>query len=316
MSIEFIILSMNPGFDRWLVVHNKPPFETVVRADSVLKLVSGKGINLARVLSTFDFENYECLNIIGGEIGRLIEQSCRTEGLRTTSFYVADESRINFSVIRTFDRTIQTFNEPGPVLSDTEVNGYIDLVKKILLDKEEPYLVISGSASKGFSTAQLTDLIGWASHRGIKVCIDIGGEWLKSVVEHPIELLKINREEFHLAFGFDILERERLDEFKKKHQIRDLIITNGKHGSYAWNATGEKYHVTVKDLDDAVGFTVGCGDSFFAGYLLGVSQETVFKDRLLLANACGIANTRNYGPAKFSREDMQLSKNNVFFESF
>ncbi len=307
MDRNYIILSMNPGFDRWLFVESPSPFETVIRADSAIKLVSGKGINVARVFNTLGFGRYICANISGGRIGKLIEEDCRAEGLRVESFNVREDNRINFGVMRTYDRSIQVFNEPGPKLDSGEVKGYISFVQRIISRSAGPVLVISGSAPVGFSAEDLLSLIAWASSHGIDVCADIGGAWLKRAVENPLHTLKINREEFEHGFGIDGRDREAALRFKKRFNLRNLVITDGKRGCRAWDETDSGYEARIRETGGSTGFTVGCGDSFFAGYLAGIAKGKSFPDCLALANACGIANTLHYGPAVFEPADVERS---------
>lgn len=307
MDRNYIILSMNPGFDRWLFVESPSPFERVIRADSALKIVSGKGINVARVFNTLGFGRYICANISGGRIGKLIEEDLSTEGLRVESFPVREDSRINFGLMRTYDRSMQVFNEPGPKIDAAEVRGYISFVQSLILRFPSPTFVISGSAPVGFSAEDLLSLIAWASSHGIDVCADIGGAWLKRAVENPLHTLKINREEFEHGFGIDGGDREAALRFKKRFNLRNLIITDGSRGCLAWDETDSGYEARIRETSGSTGFTVGCGDSFFAGYLAGIAKGKSFPDCLVLANACGIANTLHYGPAVFEPADVERS---------
>lgn len=313
MNEHFVILSMNPGYDRWLFVHKESPFPTVVRADSVLKLISGKGLNLARVFNNLGFTNYCALNLIGGEIGDILNSHASKEGLITQPCFVEDETRINIGVIRTYNKTLTTYNEPGPIVQETEVNQYIAQAKELLLREKNSCLVFSGSAPRGFGASHVLTLVKWANKQNIPVCVDIGGEWLEAVVAYPLHLLKINREEFFHAFHIDVKEKEKIRDFKNAHKITTLVITDGERGSYAWGEENEFFHCTVQNIEDSVGFTVGCGDSFLAGYLIEMANGSNLKEKLLIGNACGIANTRRYGPAVFSKEDFELSKQKVLF---
>jgi len=53
-----------------------------------------------------------------------------------------------------------------------------------------------------------------------------------------------------------------------------------------------------------VTFSVGSGDSFFAGYLYKEAMGKSMEERLIFATACGMANTLKYGAAIFDLKDL------------
>jgi len=296
-------------------VQSPPPFENIVRADSLIKMVSGKGTNVARVLNTLGFTRYRCLSLIGGEVGTLIKHDLAREGIDSLSFEVKDESRINFCVIRQYDRnSLQLFNEPGPMLTADEATGYIDFVRDILDQTPRATLVISGSAARGLTARHLNHLVEYAVTKGHPVCADIGGEWLKKIVTFPISVLKVNREEFQHAFDLDFHAPREVEAFRQAHGIGTIIITDGGNGCYGWDEGGQVVRVRVSDPPLSVGFTAGCGDSFLAGYLVACSRGQEFQERLILANSCGIANTLSFGPAAFTLAEVKCCRRYVQVE--
>ena len=78
--MEVQILNLNPSFDHTGIKKHKVDGD-VVRVDEVVEFCSGKGINIARVLKTLGYENYEIFNIIRGPIGKIIKDSLRAEGI-------------------------------------------------------------------------------------------------------------------------------------------------------------------------------------------------------------------------------------------
>ena len=303
---DMVILNMNPGWDHWLFVQSPPPFEHIVRADLLIKMVSGKGTNVARAMNTLGFAHYRCLSLIGGEVGSLIQRDLACENINAQSYAVKDESRINFCIIREFEHnSLQLFNEPGPMVTSDEAAGYIDFVRKFLHEAPQAMLVISGSAARGITAEHLNSLVEHAGAQGHPVCADIGGEWLKHIVSFPISILKVNREEFLHAFGIDMYARLEVEAFRKAHGIGTIIITDGGNGCQGWDVSGQVLKAKISTPVHSVGFTAGCGDSFLAGYLVACARGQTFQQRLLLANACGIANTLSFGPATFTLAEVE-----------
>lgn len=303
---EAVIVNMNPGMDRWLTVKEKSSYEGVVQAQNVQSIVSGKGTNLVRALKQLGCTRYYCLNILGGHIGEMIDRKFSEEGFLYENFQVTDESRINFTVIHeSAEYRMQTFNEPGPVLHEGEAQEFLECVRKTLAERKRACLVFSGSAPEGISGEDLGNLACWAEENGNAVIADIGARWLDRMLESPMELLKVNRQEFFHAVSVDSADTDAVRKFMDANRIRNVIVTDGKNGSKCWDSNGSCFEIAVKDHPHAVGFTVGCGDSFLAGYLSGYLKGDSFLESCLLANACGIANTIRFGPAVFSASEAE-----------
>jgi 1-phosphofructokinase len=311
-EVRVVILNMNPGFDHWLYVSHRPTLPGVVRADRVTRIVSGKGTNVARALHSLGFADYLCISIVGGSVGALIERDLNEEGIHHVSYEVRDESRVNFSVISEYqENAIQTFNEPGPSLSRDEVGGYTQLVKQVLSRNRGATLVISGSAAAGITGADVAELASWAIDRKHQVLADIAGIWLAPLIACPLSLLKVNREEFMHAFAVDMEDQSEVVALKNSTGIGELIITDGKNGCFGWDSTGGSFMARVTDVAGSVGFTVGCGDSFLAGYIVAREDKMSFPDCLRAASACGVANTLSFGPAMFAQTDVEMGIDHV-----
>ena len=296
--MKYIILSLNPGFDRWLVVNTPPKLPRVCRADRALSIVSGKGINVARVFAGLGFGDYTVLNLEGGEIGRLIAESCLVEGIKLENFPIAGENRINTTIIKEYEKDTMTYNEPGPSLSSDEAAGFLSLVKKRLDENPGAALVLSGAAPDGFDMNIYLELLKYARESGHGIMADVGGEWLDATLGGPIELLKINREEFALGFGFDgYADTQALGRFMAEREICSVVLTDGSDGSLTLDRDG----LVRCTLASGCGgyWAVGSGDAFYAGYLYALSLEKNTAERMIFANACGIANTTVYGPCTF-----------------
>jgi 1-phosphofructokinase len=300
-------LNLNPGYSRWVILEHEPPLKAVVRGDRVLSLAESKGLNLARVFVTLGFEDYLCLSIVGGDIGEIIEKASIRAGIHADFFKIRDESRINTALVHEARKEVSVINEPGPLMSDDEVEGFLRLARSSLDGASG--LIVSGSAPRGFSERHLRQIVGWAEEAGIPVKADIAGIWLSSLTELPLDLLKLNHEEFLAAFGIQAGDLDSALEFKARHRIRELIITEGSKGSTAIDDGGACYKVELGNVRTEV--AVGSGDSFFAGFLFAEARGQPFDECLHMASACGYANTLRYGAGVFSHEDVRSVWDNV-----
>ncbi|PNR98269.1 ribokinase [Petrotoga mexicana DSM 14811] len=305
--ISVCVLNLNPCYDHWVIIEKESPIPNVLRGDKVVKLVDGKGLNIGRVFNTLGFKDYLCLNIVGGEVGKIIESGSRKEGIKSKFFWIEEENRINTAVVFEYEKRMIMINEPGPHITNLEINKFISFFQQNL--KEDDKLIISGSAPQRFESYHLMELINFAKKKNCEIDVDIGGTWLKEIVESsPPDILKINSDELKVAFDIDIKETSKVNEFRKKNHIKELIITHGKEGS--WGFFDE---ILIKATPKKIfsDYSVGSGDSFFAGYLYGKEKKFPLEECLKIATACGIANTLHYGAAIFNKQDFKDQLKNV-----
>lgn len=302
---KYLILNMNPGFDQWHMIRKEPTVQGVYRADHVLRMISGKGLNVARVLRNLGFLDYTCVNILGGRIGSIISELSIEEHLNCLEYYIGGESRINTCVMMEYNKETISYNDPGPVLTREEVSGF----RRFLIEKasgmEDTAAVISGAPCQGMTARDFLELLEAMRQQGHELIVDVSGVWLEMASRYPLKLLKVNREEFREAFDIDaFLFTEDLKRFKDERQIRNLVVTDGKNGSVVYGENGECFWCGTKEIQGG-SFSVGSGDSFLGGYLIKAAQNESLQTCLIYASMCGLANTYQYGPAMIEKAEIE-----------
>jgi len=263
------IMNLNPCYDHWVIISNPPKTPNVLRGDSIVKLVDGKGLNIARVFRTLGFEDYVCLNILGGDVGKIISSKCREENLKTVEFWIEDENRINTAVVYEYEKKMVMINEPGPFIKKREIEEFISFITFSLIP--ESTVVISGSAPRGFGTKDMSKVAQLIKEKSCRLMVDISGEWLKELVKYEPEMVKVNAEELKIAFELEDISLTQLNKLRKTFNIEVLCITKGKEGSTILSEEAI-FHVKPKIVYSD--FSVGSGDSFFAGYLYSFGKIT------------------------------------------
>ncbi len=261
--------------------------------------MDGKGLNIARVFNLLGFHDYLCVNVLGGDVGRIISAKCREEGINTVEFWIEDENRINTAVVYEYEKKMLMINEPGPVMTPNEIERFVQYLDSLI--EEKSTLVISGSAPRGFGTKNMGRIARMAKERSCRLMIDISNEWLRELVKFEPEMVKVNGDEFKVAFDLDKLSVEKLYEIKQRYRINVLCVTFGKEGSITLTQD-RLFRVQPKVIHSD--FSVGSGDSFFAGYLYKEAMGEPIERRLTFATACGMANTLKYGAAIFDLKDL------------
>ncbi|HPZ15038.1 MAG TPA: PfkB family carbohydrate kinase [Sphaerochaeta sp.] len=300
---QMLILNLNPGFDRTLVINAPAPSPHVYTIDETISYAAGKGVNVARALSALGFSSYELINILGGDTGTLIEAQCRQDQINASTFWIDGSSRMNTTIHKTYLAQIETFNETGPSIKAEEIGAFIAFVQQKLTRANG--VTISGSAVSGLTPTTLAPLLVTIAEMALPLYVDITGPWLSALVRYPVAILKVNEHEFRETFSIDAHDSEAIVAFKRMHAIEKLVITLGKEGCLAWDSHNTRTRIKGATPSSKPLNTVGCGDSFFAGLLDADLQGHSFHDACIFASACGAANTLSHKPTNFTREAVQ-----------
>lgn len=306
LALNIQILNLNPCYDHWVIISNPPRTPNVLRGDHVVKLVDGKGLNIARVLNMLGFKDYNCINILGGDVGKIIYAKCREDNIKTLDFWIKDENRINTAIVYEYKKRMLMVNEPGPIMQRDEINDFLDFFSLVL--EKNSTLIISGSAPRGFGVKDMAKIAELARKNSCRLMIDISGEWLKELVNFGPEMVKVNADELKIALNLQQIDLADLYQIKKHYNIQVLCVTYGKDGSITF--VNDRI-IRVKPKVIHSDYSVGCGDSFFAGYLYYEALNKSIEERLVFATACGTANTLKYGAAIFDLQDLESQLSNV-----
>lgn len=293
------------------MIDETPILDHVLRGKPVIKQIDGKGLNIARVLKTLGASEFLCVNVLGGNTGSIVHAACADQRIPSETFWINGETRINTAVVHTYSgkTKVQMINETGPTMSRVEVDALKAHIRTLV--RSDDLVVISGSAVVGFGPDDLLDLATIVRESGARLAVDIAADWLEAIVQMEMQSLKVNNDEFRLAFGFDPLDFQKLLSFWHEHAISELIVTLGANGSFSVSREGifrARGEVAAENL------AVGSGDSYFAGYLLALQNGEAVRERLVLSTACGVANARRYGAALMSLEDIDAARHSVTVE--
>lgn len=302
------ILNLNASFDHTGIIKHKCDSD-VVRVDEVVPLASGKGIDVGRVLKTLGFEDYEVNNIVGGDVGDLITNGLKKEGINSKNFKIHSDSRINYALVDEFKDDFLMINENGPEITEEEKQDYFNLLEKWL--EKDAILVLAGSAVKGFDESDIQKILKSARNKNMNIIVDISKIFLKAALEEKIDLLKINEKEFIEAYkgkyDYDFKEKEDFIKVLKEEELPKAIITFGEEGALYYSPKEVFWGIHTKTFSK---YAIGSGDSFLAGYIYGYVSDWSELNSFELALACGVANTRIYGAGKLKLDHINEIKDN------
>lgn len=279
-----VTLTPNPSIDRTLRI---PPLRrgAVQRAVSATAEAGGKGINVARALATQGFEACAVAPLSASSATVVLALLAGAVPLEAVP--IAGAVRTNVGLIEA-DGTTTKINEPGPTVSDGEVEDLLERVGRLAHGAD--WVAGCGSLPPGAPAdlyARLAARVGTAA----RVAIDTDGPALQACAGIPIALLKPNRHELEELAGAELGTLGAVVACARDLVARGagaVLVSLGADGAVLVDARGAT-HAEAR-IDDVVN-TVGAGDALLAGFLAGGGT----RDALPEAIAWSVAACRSSG---------------------
>lgn len=283
------VVCLNPAMDRTLYATHLQ-VGGVNRAERVVVMPGGKGLNVARFLKTLDPGTaVRITGFAGGHVGQFIIDGCYEQGIDAGFVRIADATRV--CMIMVDGDCFTVMNEPGPQVTRDELNSFRQL-------SGTPQLaLISGSAPHGIPDSFYKELVETYRERGVSVFVDASGRLLAEAVLAGPTLLKINEFEFAQLVGSTspLSQNDLLAQSKQffTYGTRAVIVTMGERGSLVVTPS-EVAH--IDSLPVAAANTVACGDAYFAGLALGFIQGLSSIQAAVYATAAAALKAENFAP--------------------
>ena len=302
-----LVVSAQPTLDRVASVQNFEAGKTF-RISPVLRLPSGKAINVARSLRRLGFP-VRVTALLGGFSGRWIYQAVEALGIPVSPVWVEGENRTAYTVFDpdTHKLTQLIEDDDGPILEENW-SDLKNLVRNILPVCSS--LVLSGRGSVGFPVTGYQELIEIAHACSKPIYIDCYGPLLEKAMKSRPTVLKINVKEAEDILGCSIPSAQASVQASAnflRQDVKIVVITRGEAGAvaitkeYAWQAIPPV----------VAGVNVGSGDAFLAGFVYGLSQQRPVKEALMYGTAAGSANVLVPGAGLFDMAALNLFLNQI-----
>ncbi|RED64035.1 1-phosphofructokinase family hexose kinase [Cohnella lupini] len=259
---------------------------TVMRAEKVLSMAGGKGVNVARVLHQLGHPAMAATGFASGYNGRFISDQVQELGIESEFVGAIGESRLCLNFIDGRDGSSTEVLEQGPEILEEHLENFKRKLTR--LSAESALVIFSGSIPRGLSPSLYAELIGITRAEGAEVFLDASGAPLTQGLVAKPGFIKPNEEEivpFLAGDGYGNL----FDGVSSlmNQGVANVVVTLGGEGAVA-GIDGSHYRVRTPKLD--VVNTVGCGDAFVAGYAYGFVRKWTAVECLKHAAAAGCAN--------------------------
>ncbi len=298
-----LILCCNTAMDRTYQVPNFRSGKFHHTSDFTV-VAGGKGVNVARALSTLDHKS-TVTGFAGGMVGRFVVSELRRLEIKPAFVQIAEESRLVQNFIDSVTSAETRVDELGPLVSPRELRRLERRWTKLLAEAQ--IAIIAGSTPRGVPDTLYRDLVTAAKQAGVPVIVDAHDALLaQSIVATPT-IITPNLAELQTLAGRQLTVPRGVQQASGEliQQGIELVLTSlGGVGAIAVASSGcwivEAPQVNVVS-------SVGSGDAMVAGLVMAIVEGLPLTEQLKWAVAAGTANAAIFGaglPDRSSVEDL------------
>jgi 1-phosphofructokinase family hexose kinase len=295
--VMIVCVSPNLNIERtWVIPHLK--LGGVFRAKEEIVRPSGKGINVAYAVHQLG-EDVLGMGFAAGHTGRLFVEMFERDGLKGYWTWVEGEVRGGVTLYDPESSSDATLlSGRGMEVSASDWDRFSDDI----MEQSVPAKLVSfsGSLPPGTPPQAFTAVIRRLKAAGKQVWVDCSDWALEAALKAPPTCLKINTTEAGELRGETINDRRSACLAALAFQqlgIETVVVTMGRLGAVLVRGS-EQWYASAPDIQHPVS-SVGSGDSFLGGLLVGLEQNQPLPECLRMAAAVGGANTQTLGAACF-----------------
>jgi tagatose 6-phosphate kinase len=263
----------------------------VNRARETVVTASGKGVNVARVITLLGGPA-KLIQIVGGSSGQYIVERLEAEGVPHHSLTAEDNAptRTCLTILPENGPTTELVEEARPVgLHDVRLLH--DAARNALL--EGTALCCSGSLPPEVPETFYADLIQEAHRFGLPAVVDAQKAPLRAALTAKPFLVKPNREEAAATLGLTLTGEASTDARIAALALIEAgatwaLISMGKAGSFLTDGR-DAWQISPPEV--AAVNPIGSGDSLCSGFLVAHLQRGLsVPEAVVFATACAAAN--------------------------
>ena len=260
MSRPILTLTVNPALDRITTV-DRLVFEDRAYIESTTEAAGGRGINAARVLTSFGSPAI-AITTSGKDVGRKFEEHLAQDTFGKEIVKIRNAIRINLTISDQRGLSIK-LNERGPALSDAELDKILKATEKLLPDAS--WLMLCGSLPPSVNPHFYTKLIKLATKHKVETLLDADGDPLLFGLEAQPTLVKPNQSEAERIMNAALITRSQLIDAVQRIKTmgaKSVVLSLGSRGAIAATSTEGVLEVTPPVVDALC--PIGAGDAMAA----------------------------------------------------
>jgi len=281
-----LAVCLNPALQRTLHFRSLE-FKRVNRADSVIVSTGGKGVNVARVVSTLG-EDVLLLTMLGGGRGNEVRAQLKREGIPFHAVPVRGNTRICSTLLDSGNNAQTELVEESEPVSRQEARKAEGIFERML--PRCGLVVLSGTVPPGFPEEIYGKWISMAARIRVPSILDAPMRLAERGLESRPWLFKPNWSEMQALLAKPVRSESQAGkamEILRSMGARNVLVT--RDGPVAFAST-EKGRFRLRSEDLRVVNPIGSGDSIAAGIAVAVTKGKPLPEALRFGMACGGAN--------------------------
>ncbi len=280
-----LTLTVNPALDRITTVDHLV-FEDRAYIESTSEAAGGRGINAARVLTSFGAEAI-AITTSGREVGRKFEERLQLDTFGKEIVKIRNGIRINLTISDRRGLSIK-LNERGPVLAEPEQEKLLKATEKLLSNAS--WLMLCGSLPPKMDDHFYTRLIKLATKHKVETLLDTDGEALLHGLEAHPTIVKPNQSEAERLLNTALITRSQLIDAVQRIKAlgaKSVVLSLGSRGAVAATSSEGVLEITPPVVDAVC--PIGAGDAMSAAIVWALEQGDSLGDALRWGVAAGTA---------------------------
>ena len=288
MSRPILTLTVNPALDRITTV-DRLVFEDRAYIESTSEAAGGRGINAARVLTSFGATAI-AITTSGKEVGRRFEERLQEDKFDKEIVKIRNAIRINLTISDRQGLSIK-LNERGPAITEPEQTRLLKATEKLL--PGAAWLMLCGSVPPGFDNHFYTKLIRLATEHKVETLLDTDGDALLHGLEGNPTLVKPNQSEAERLLNTALITRSQLIDAVqqiRKQGAESVVLSLGSRGAVAATSTEGVLEITAPVVDAVC--PIGAGDAMSAAIVWSLEKGDSLGEALKWGVAAGTASAQ------------------------
>jgi 6-phosphofructokinase 2 len=299
---DIVTLTINPAIDISTSVERVAPSRKL-RCKPPQRDPGGGGINVARVVKRLGGD-VAAIYPEGGATGRLLLRMVEAGGVRSLTIEVAEETRVDFTVLEEDSDQQYRFVFPGARLLEAEWRQCLDALASF--PDRPKYVVASGSLPAGIPEDFYATAARIAKNSGAKFVLDTSGPALAAALRENVHLIKPNLREL-----CELTRKKLENEAAWLEACRNLVqagraeivaLTLGQRGALL---VSRDQALRTEGLPIKPVSAVGAGDSFLGAMVWRLAAGGSLEDAFRYGIAAGSAALITPGTGLCRREDVE-----------
>jgi len=288
MSKSILTVTVNPAVDR-IVTVDRLVFEDRAYIESTTEAAGGRGINAARVLTTFG-ATVTAVTTSGGETGRKFEEHLQKDQFGKEVVKIRSGIRTNLTISDRQGLSVK-LNERGPAISQLEQGRIVRAVEKLLPNTS--WALLCGSLPPNVDVRLYTKLVELAAKHKVETLLDTDGDPLLHGLEAKPTIVKPNQSEAERLLNTALITRSQLIEAVQRIKAMgpaSVVLSLGSRGVIAATSTEGVLEVIPPAVEALC--PIGAGDAMSAAIVWALDRQESFSEALRWGVAAGTASSK------------------------